>query len=49
MIFKSYTMFLKGIPNFLFYELICEINSPKISPSNVKLVALWYFENMENL
>ena len=47
-VFKSYTMLLKGIPNFLFYELPCEINLPKIPPSNVKQVAFWNFENLEN-
>lgn len=48
-VFKSHTMLLKGIANFLFHELLGEINLPMIPPSNVKQVAFWNFENLENL
>lgn len=36
---RSHTMLLKGIANFLFHELLGEINLPMIPPSNVKQVA----------
>lgn len=37
-------MLLKGIPYYLFYELICEMNSSKIPSLDFKLAAFWNLE-----